>query len=63
MAVIKTEEEEKCQMGEKRRKAIVRRQSKAGKKGRLSFNQIQSFDYFIKLDTVNNSIENAFFLL
>lgn len=61
MGEIKTEEEEKCQMGEKRRKATVRRQSKDGEKGRLSFNRVQSFDYFIKLDTVNNSTENAFF--
>ena len=48
MGEIKTEEEEKCQMGEKRRKATVRRQSKDGEKGRLSFNRVQSFDYFIK---------------
>ena len=49
--------------GGKEEKGYCEKTVQSWEKGRLSFNQIQSFDYFIKLDTVNNSIENAFFLL
>lgn len=51
--------------GEKKEATVKRhpkaKQSLLGKREDWVLNQVQSFDYYMKLDTVNDSIEMYFF--